>query len=111
MFALNEWLDRFNEQAALYRSEIRPYVAIIMVVKKISIQDLKATLSAAVTEAESGHTIMITRHNRAVAQLGPARLPGVHPGDAAARGRVKPALTRGSRGRYLAVLLGDRGDR
>jgi prevent-host-death family protein len=81
-------------------------------VKQISIQDLKATLSAAVAEAESGHTIIITRHNQAVAQLGPARPPGVHRGKAAAvRGRLEPALTRGSKGRYLAVLLEDRGNR
>ncbi len=78
--------------------------------KQISIQDLKATLSAAVSEAESGRTIVITRHNQAVAQLGPARPAGVHPGNPAVRGRLKPALTRGSKGRYLAVLL-DRGDR
>jgi antitoxin (DNA-binding transcriptional repressor) of toxin-antitoxin stability system len=79
--------------------------------KQISIQDLKTTLSAAVAEAESGRTIVITRHNRVVAQLGPARTPGVHPGNAAVRGRLKPAFTRGSKGRYLAVLLEDRGDR
>jgi antitoxin (DNA-binding transcriptional repressor) of toxin-antitoxin stability system len=78
--------------------------------KEISIQHLKATLSAAVAEAESGETIVITRHNRAVAQLGPARPPGVHPGNAAVRGSLKPALRRGSKGRYLAMLLEDRGD-
>ena len=79
--------------------------------KRISIQDLKATLSAAIAEAESGHTIIITRHNQAVAQLGPSRTPGVHRGNDAVRGRLKPAVTRGSKGRYLAVLLEDRGDR
>jgi len=79
--------------------------------KRISIQDLKATLSAAIAEAESGHTILITRHNEAVAQLGPARPAGLHRGNAATGGRLKPALRRGSRGRYLAVLLDDRGDR
>lgn len=77
----------------------------------MSIQDLKATLSAAIAEAESGHTILITRHNHAVAQLGPAGPAGVHRGTAVATGRLKPALKRGSKGRYLAVLLEDRGDR
>ena len=81
------------------------------VVKQVSIQHLKAALSAVVAEAESGRTIVITRHNRAVAQLGPARPLGVHPGNAAVRGRLRPALTRGTKGRYLAVLLEDRGDR
>jgi prevent-host-death family protein len=83
----------------------------IKAMKHISIQDLKATLSAAVAEAESGHTIIITRHNQAVAQLGPARPHGVHRANDAVTERLKPALTRGSKGRYLAVLLEDRGDR
>jgi prevent-host-death family protein len=43
--------------------------------KKISIQDLKAQLSAAIAEAESGETILITRHNEPVALLAPAHLP------------------------------------
>jgi prevent-host-death family protein len=79
--------------------------------KKISIQDLKAGLSAAVAEAESGHTIVITRHNRAVAQLGPARPLFVHHGTAVGTGRLKPALKNGTKGRYLAVLMEDRRDR
>ncbi|MCA1733796.1 MAG: type II toxin-antitoxin system prevent-host-death family antitoxin, partial [Acidobacteria bacterium] len=39
--------------------------------KEMSIQDLKARLSAAVAEAESGSRILITRHSETVAQLGP----------------------------------------
>jgi prevent-host-death family protein len=79
--------------------------------KRISIQDLKAQLSGAVAEAESGATMLITRHNEPVAQLGPARLPHVHRGRRAGSGRIRPALTRGTRGRYLAVLQEDRGGR
>ena len=79
--------------------------------KRISIQDLKARLSATVAEAESGHTILITRHSEAVAQLGPAAPLSVHRGEAVATGRLKPALKRGTKGRYLAVLLEDRADR
>lgn len=79
--------------------------------KQISIQALKATLSAAVEEAESGATIVITRHNQPVAQLSPARLSYVHRGTEVGSGRLRPALKRGTRGRYLAVLLEDRGDR
>jgi antitoxin (DNA-binding transcriptional repressor) of toxin-antitoxin stability system len=37
--------------------------------KLVSIQDLKARLSAIVAEAESGDTIIITRHNVPVAQM------------------------------------------
>jgi prevent-host-death family protein len=77
--------------------------------KQISIQDLKAKLSAAVAQAESGDTIIITRHNEAVAQLGPARPTAVRGG--AGTTRLKPAFKRATGGRYLAVLLQDRGDR
>jgi prevent-host-death family protein len=79
--------------------------------KKVSIQDLKAGLSAAVAEAEAGRTIVITRHNEPVAQLGPARPERVHRGARVGRGRLQPALKRGTRGRYLTVLLEDRGSR
>ena len=78
--------------------------------KQISIQDLKARLSAAVAEAESGNTIVITRHNEAVAQLGPTGPPYVHRGAGVGAGRLKPALRHATGGRYLAVLLEDRGD-
>ena len=58
--------------------------------KRISIQDLKATLSAAVAEAEAGATIVITRHHEPVAKLVPASLPSVHRGkDVGAKG-VRP---------------------
>ena len=82
-----------------------------MVVKRISIQDLKAQLSGAVAEAESGRTILITRHNEPVAQLSPARPNHVHRGKRVGSGRLVPAMTRGARGRYLAILEEDRGDR
>ncbi len=82
-----------------------------MVMKKVSIQDLKARLSAAVEEAHAGGIIVITRHNRPVAQLGPARTEHVHQGARVGMGRVHPALKRGTKGRYLAVLLEDRGAR
>jgi len=79
--------------------------------KQVSIQDLKAGLSAAVAEAESGRTIVITRHNEPVAQLGPARTDRLHRGARVGKGRVYPALKRGTKGRYLTTLLEDRGSR
>jgi len=81
-------------------------------VKRISIQDLKARVSAAVSEAEAGATIVVTRHNEPVAQLGPVRAAHLH-GHASTSGdsRLKPAIKRGTKGRYLAVLLEDRGSR
>jgi prevent-host-death family protein len=77
--------------------------------KRVSIQDLKAQLSGVVAEAESGQTIVITRHAEPVALLGPARRDLVHRGTRAGAGRLEPALTRGTNGRYLDVLLDDRG--
>jgi len=82
-----------------------------MDMKQVSIQDLKAGLSAAVAEAESGRTIVITRHNAPVAYLGPARPAPVHRGVRVGLGGIQPALKRGTKGRYLTVLLEDRGSR
>ena len=82
-----------------------------MVMKQISIQDLKSRLSGAVAEAESGQTIIITRHNAPVARLTPADPHHVHRGTAVGTGRLRPAIKRGTQGRYLAVLGEDRGNR
>jgi prevent-host-death family protein len=79
--------------------------------KRISIQDLKAQLSGAVSEAESGSTIVITRHSEPVAQLGPARPHHVSYGKHVGAGRLAPAVTRGTKGRYLDVLKEDRANR
>ena len=79
--------------------------------KKISIQDLKAKLSAAISEAESGNTIVITRHNEPVAKLIPAHPQYVHRGKDVGKGGIRPALKRGTKIPYLDILLEDRGDR
>ena len=79
--------------------------------KKTSIQDLKSRLSAAVAAAEAGDTILVTRHNRPVAQLGPAHPAPVHRGANVGCGRLEPAIRRSTRGRYLAVLDDDRRER
>ena len=63
----------------------------IKVMKMVSIQGLKAQLSAMVAEAESGDTIIITRHHRPVAQLSPARTESVHRGRSVGSGRIKAA--------------------
>ena len=82
-----------------------------MVMKQISIQDFKAQLSAAIAEAESGETIVITRHNEPVARLSPERAPHIHYGKAVGTRRLRPAIRRGTNGRYLTVLSEDRGNR
>jgi len=79
--------------------------------RQISIQDLKAGLSTAVAEAESGETIVITRHNAPVAKLVPADPQHVHRSKDTSRGGIKPAIKRGARIRFLDVLLEDRGGR
>ena len=79
--------------------------------KEISIQDLRANLSATVAEAEAGSTIVVTRYKEPVAQLGPVRPSQVHRGARVGGGRLGPAVTRGTGGRYLTVLMEDRGIR
>ena len=79
--------------------------------KRVSVKDLKANPSAVIAEAESGSSIIVTRHNRAAAVVGPARSPGVHRGHDVGVARLRPALKRGTKGRYLAVLIEDRGNR
>jgi prevent-host-death family protein len=79
--------------------------------KLVSIQGLKARLSAMVARAEAGDTIIITRHNAPVAQLSPARTASVHRGQDVGSGRIRAALKRATKGRYLDVLLEDRGNR
>ena len=82
-----------------------------MTMKRISLQTLKAQLSAAVAEAESGQTVLVTRHGEPVAVLGPAGSRHVHRGTAVGAGRVAPALKRGLKGKVLAALQADRGSR
>ena len=79
--------------------------------KRISIQALKSRLSSAVAEAEAGATIVVTRHNQPVAQLGPARSEHVHRGKPVGEVRLKPAIKQGTGGRALTLLLEDRGNR
>ena len=78
--------------------------------KRVSIQELKSNLSAVIAEVESGATIVVTRHNTPVAELNPAGARNVHRG-ARVGTPLKPALKRGTKGRYLEVLLEDRGNR
>ena len=81
-----------------------------MAIKEISIQDLKANLSAVIAEAESGETIVITRHNAPVARLGPPD-SHVHYPRSTDRSALKPAIKSDKKIPYLEVLLEDRGDR
>ena len=79
--------------------------------KQISIQDLKAKLSAVISEAEEGNTIVITRHNEPVAKLIPAHREHLHHGKSIGKGGIKPAIKRRTKVPYLDLLLEDRGER
>ena len=79
--------------------------------KQISIQDLKARLSAAISDAQAGSTIVITRHNQPVAKLIPARSQDVHRGKEAGKGGIRPGLKVRIKIPYLATLAEDRGNR
>ena len=82
-----------------------------MAMKRLSIHQLKAELSAAIAEAEAGGSILITRHNAPVAKLVSASPTHVNRGARVGIGRLHPAVKRGTKGRYLAVLMDDRGNR
>ena len=62
-----------------------------------------------ISQAESGNTIVITRHNQPVAKLIPAYLQYVHRGKDAGKGGIRPAIKRGTEIPYLDALLQDRG--
>jgi prevent-host-death family protein len=79
--------------------------------KRVSIQELKATLSAAVADAEAGATILVTRHGEPVAKLAPALRAHVHRGTDVGTVRLRPAIRKHTKGRYLQVLDDDRGNR
>lgn len=85
-------------------------MAISLDMKQVSIQDLKAQLSGVVAEAEAGEAVVITSHNKPVARIDPIGTRHVHPATEK-RDRLRPALKRATRGRYLKALLDDRGDR
>jgi hypothetical protein len=51
------------------------------------------------------------RHNEPVAQLCPPCTEKVHSGRSVGVGRLRPAVKRATKGRYLSVLMEDRGER
>lgn len=71
-------------------------------------RDLKRNLSALVGAAEQGERIVVTRHGRAVAVLGPAEAAQVHVGDRFGKAHLVPFLRAPTRGGYLRMLEEDR---
>lgn len=77
--------------------------------KQVSIQELKKHLSAVLAEAAAGTRVLITRHKRSVAELGPAERQHVHVGSQWGRGRIRPLFRARTQGKYLELLAEDRG--
>ncbi|MEK6608084.1 MAG: type II toxin-antitoxin system prevent-host-death family antitoxin [Myxococcota bacterium] len=76
--------------------------------KRVSVYELKRSLSSYAREAAEGEPILVTRHGRPLVWLRSADQEHVHVGRLFGRASLRPALKRASRGRYLEVLLDDR---
>lgn len=76
--------------------------------KNVSIQDLKKNLSALLSEASTGNVILITRHKKPLACLGPADRDHLHLGRKFGKGSLKAHLRQATKGRYLDFLQEDR---
>ena len=74
----------------------------------VSIDELKRNLSALVDRAAAGARILITKHRRPVAWLGPAGAEHLRIGARSAKAAFKPLLRAPTRGQYLDVLVQDR---
>jgi len=83
----------------------------MVAMKRISIQSPEGAAIIRNRGGRAGETILITRHNEAVAQLAPAQAPHLHRGRLFGKGRIIPAVRKGTNGRYLKLLLEDRDDR
>jgi prevent-host-death family protein len=79
--------------------------------KRVSIQDLKRHLSAMIEAAAEGERILVTRHERPVATLGPVEAAHVHVGDRFGSATLVPLLRAPTRGGYLQALREDREER
>ena len=76
--------------------------------KNVPIHVLRQKLSALVDEAAAGEHIVVTRHGTPVACLVSNELRHVHIGRRFGAAKLKPALRRATKNRYLDVLKEDR---
>jgi prevent-host-death family protein len=76
--------------------------------KTVSIEELKRRLSSSIARAAAGERLVITKHGRPVAALGPVGLEHVHVGDRVGRAHLTPLFRAATHGEYLTVLLEDR---
>lgn len=73
----------------------------------VPIHQLKQRLSQVIAAAESGKTMLVTRHKRVVAQIVPPE-PHLHTGSRFGQSSIQPLLRGPTRGRYLDVIADDR---
>ena len=74
----------------------------------VGIDDLKKRLSELIRKVEEGARIVVTRHNRPVAELTGTDLSGLHRGARFGQGSIEPALKEGPGSIYLQILQEDR---
>ena len=75
--------------------------------KTVPIHELKQQLSQVIAAAESGETMLVTRHKRVVARIVPPEAH-LHVGSRFGGGSIHPLLKGATRGRYLDVITDDR---
>ena len=76
--------------------------------KMVPIHDIKKNLASFLAEVAEGERILITRHKKPVATLGSPEKEHLFVGAHSGKGRLRPALDRGSHGKFLKVLEDDR---
>jgi antitoxin (DNA-binding transcriptional repressor) of toxin-antitoxin stability system len=77
--------------------------------KIVPMYGLKQGLASMVAEAEAGHDVLITKHNKPIARLTRPESEHLHLGSRFGKTRLKPALKGKTAGRYLQILEEDRG--
>ena len=78
-----------------------------MSMETVPIHQLKQQLSRVIAAAESGETLLVTRHKQVVARIVPPEAH-LHTGSRFGRGSIQPLLKGATRGRYLDVIADDR---
>ena len=76
--------------------------------KTVGIDELKRRLSSILRQVELEETVIVTRHNKPIAELAPAGSEPVHRGARFGKGNLEAALQKGTGGTYLKVLEADR---
>jgi antitoxin (DNA-binding transcriptional repressor) of toxin-antitoxin stability system len=79
--------------------------------RRISIRELERRLANIVAEVEGGRSFLVTRGDRIVARLVPPTTAHLHVGSRYGTGELEPLLRGPTKGRFLEVIVDDRGGR